>query len=117
MKFQVFVSHASADKESFVRALATRLREFGLAVWYDEAVLRPGMSLRESVDAGLTQSEFCVLIISKTFLARSWTRWELNGILQMHLSTGMRRIIPVWHDVSADEVRQRSPSLADIVAI
>jgi hypothetical protein len=38
--FDVFISHASEDKEEVVRPLATLLRAEGLDVWYDEFELR-----------------------------------------------------------------------------
>lgn len=117
MTFDVFLSHASIDKDTFVRALANELNEYGLTVWYDEDVLQAGASLRESIDTGLSNSRFCVLIVSKDFLERPWPRWELNGIVQKHLASGRNQIIPVWHEVSAGDVRAKSPSLADIVAL
>jgi hypothetical protein len=36
----VFISHASEDKDDFVRPLANALIEQGLNVWYDEMTLR-----------------------------------------------------------------------------
>ena len=51
--WDVFISHASEDKEAIARPLAEALRSHGLRVWYDEFALRPGNSLRESIDRGL----------------------------------------------------------------
>lgn len=42
----VFISHASEDKDDFVRPLANALITEGLDVWYDEMALRIGDSLR-----------------------------------------------------------------------
>src|SRR6185312_12727621 len=44
--FDVFISHASEDKNEVVRPLAEALRKGGLEVWYDEFELRIGDSLR-----------------------------------------------------------------------
>lgn len=52
-KYDVFISHASEDKELLVRELAIALRNLGLRVWYDEFTLKPGDSLYESIDRGL----------------------------------------------------------------
>ena len=35
-KYEIFISHASEDKDDFVRPLAQALVEEGLSVWYDE---------------------------------------------------------------------------------
>ena len=40
--FDVFISHASEDKESVVRSLAEECVKLGLKVWYDEFTLRIG---------------------------------------------------------------------------
>jgi len=38
--WDVFISHASEDKDSFVRPLTDRLHEFGVKIWYDEFELK-----------------------------------------------------------------------------
>lgn len=36
MNKRLFISHASEDKDSFVRQLASALQDSGIDVWYDE---------------------------------------------------------------------------------
>ena len=48
----VFICHASEDKDAFVRALAEALRSHHVEVWYDEFALDVGDSLREAIDRG-----------------------------------------------------------------
>lgn len=118
MDYDLFICHASEDKATFVRPLAKALRTRGLKVWYDEFSLTPGMSLRASIDSGLSGARKAVVIISKAFFAKGWAQWELNGIVQLHLSgTRGAFLVPVWHGISADEVARHSPSIADIFAI
>lgn len=116
MEYDVFICHASEDKDTFVRPLASRLADRGLRVWFDEFTLRPGDSLRESIDRGLRSSRNCVVVLSPRFFARSWPEWELNGIVQRHLAE-RSILLPVWLDLSSEAVRHYSPSLADLVAI
>lgn len=52
----VFISHASEDKDEFVRPLANALIQQGLNVWFDEMTLRIGDSLRQKIDKGLANS-------------------------------------------------------------
>src|SRR5262249_18319996 len=56
--YDVFISHASEDKDAFVRPLAKALRSAGIRVWYDEFTLKWGASLRESIDRGLATSRY-----------------------------------------------------------
>ena len=46
-----FLSHASADKDRFVRHFAEELTARGLRVWFDEWALLPGDSLVDKIFA------------------------------------------------------------------
>ena len=46
---KVFVSHASEDKERFVRNFATQLRAQGIDAWVDEWEIVPGDSLIDKI--------------------------------------------------------------------
>ena len=48
--YDVFISHASEDKDEFVRPLANALMELGMKVWFDEMTLKIGDSLRQKID-------------------------------------------------------------------
>lgn len=114
--YDVFISHASEDKEDFVRPLAEKLIERGFNVWYDEFQLKIGDKLRRSIDKGLANSRFGIVVFSPDFFKKDWTQYELDGLVQIEM-TGKKTILPLWHKVSKDEVMKFSPSLADTVAL
>lgn len=114
--YDVFISHASEDKVDFVRPLAERLTEAGFSVWYDEFELKVGDKLRRSIDKGLVNSKFGIVVFSPDFFQKNWTQYELDGLVQKEM-TGKKAILPLWHKVSKDEVMKYSPSLADTVAL
>ena len=111
----VFISHASEDKDGVVRPLANALREGGLDVWYDEFELRIGDSLRRKIDRGLASSKFGVVVLSERFFAKGWTNYELDGIVTRAVD-GSQVLLPIWHNVTKQQVVSYSPSLADKVA-
>lgn len=113
----VFISHASEDKDDFVRPLAERLRDAHLEVWYDEFSLRLGDSLRRSIDRGLAQSRFGIVVLSPNFIAKQWSQWELDGLVARQNSGQNDVILPIWHQLGRDEVLAFSPPLADKVAV
>jgi Domain of unknown function (DUF1883)/TIR domain len=113
--FDVFISHASEDKDEVVRPLAEALRSAGLDVWYDEFELRIGDSLRRKIDRGLASSRFGVVVLSKAFFGRGWPEYELDGLVTRTI-TGDQILLPVWHNVTKSEVIGYSPSLADRLA-
>ncbi|UVO12346.1 toll/interleukin-1 receptor domain-containing protein [Mycobacterium sp. SVM_VP21] len=115
MLFDAFICHASEDKLGFVRLLAERLREEHIEVWYDEFSLRIGDSLRRSIDRGLSQSRYGVVVLSHSFFSKGWSQWELDGLVAREIeSQGV--LLPIWHGVTRDDVLTFSPPLADKVA-
>ena len=71
-RHDVFISHAWEDKDAIARPLAEELRRRGFDVWYDEFSLKMGDSLRGSIDYGLANSRFGLVILSKNFFAKHW---------------------------------------------
>ena len=116
MFWDVFISHASEDKDSFVRPLAKALHHLGLSVWYDEFSLRPGDSLCRSIDKGLADSKFGIVVISSNFIKKEGSEYELRGLVSRETSQD-RIILPIWLDITHDEVVKFSPSLADKIAL
>jgi hypothetical protein len=111
----VFISHASEDKDEIVRPLATALTNLGLDVWYDEFTLRIGDSLRQKIDQGLANSRVGLVVLSSSFIAKGWTNYELDGIVTRAV-TGDQILLPIWHNITKQQVVDYSPSLADKVA-
>lgn len=114
-EFDVFISHASDDKDEVVRPLAEALKEGGLAVWYDEFELRIGDSLRQKIDRGLAKSRFGVVVLSKDFFRKGWPNYELDGLVTKAVG-GDQVLLPIWHNITKAEVIDYSPSLADKLA-
>ena len=112
--YDFFISHATLDKEKVARPLAELLRGRGNKVWIDEQEIRVGDSIREKIDQGLAQSTYGIVILSKPFLeGRPWTERELNGLFVREEQAGEVRVLPIWHEVSKEEVAAYSPILAD----
>ncbi|MBS5283411.1 MAG: toll/interleukin-1 receptor domain-containing protein [Clostridiales bacterium] len=114
-EYDVFISHASEDKDEVARPLAEALRENGLTVWYDEFELRIGDSLRRKIDKGIANSNFGIIVISRDFISKGWTNYELDGLITRAVN-GEQTMLPVWHNVTKREVINYSPSLADKLA-
>ena len=115
-QWNVFICHATEDKENVARPLAKGLISRGYLVWYDEFTLTVGDSLLRSIDCGLAQSRFGVVVISPNFFAKEWPQNELAGLFAREVQ-GTKVILPVWHKITAEEVLKYSPILADRVSI
>lgn len=113
--YDVFISHASEDKDDVVRSLAHALSAQELEVWYDEFTLRIGDSLRQKIDKGLANSRVGLVVLSPAFISKGWTNYELDGIVTRSVS-GEQILLPIWHNITKQQVVDFSPSLADKVA-
>ncbi len=113
--YDVFISHAFEDKDSVVRPLANALKNKNLSVWYDEFELKIGDSLRRKIDRGLANSKVGLVVLSRSFINKGWTNYELDGIVTRAVS-GEQILLPIWHEITKEEVIEFSPSLADKVA-
>jgi len=116
-RYDLFISHASEDKAAVARPLARALTALGFAVWYDEDVLEVGASLRRSIDAGLAQSRFGVVVFSQAFFEKSWPPRELDGLFARELAEGAEIILPLWHEVDEKFMTAQSPMLAGRFAL
>lgn len=114
-RWDLFICHATEDKDTVVGALYAELVALGVDVWYDETELGIGDSIRRKIDHGLANSRFGVVVLSPAFFAREWPQRELDGLVTLEVA-GRQRILPVWHNVSKDEILGFSPTLADKVA-
>ena len=86
-----------------------------MTVWLDERELKVGDRLRRSIDLGLKQSRFGIVVLSPHFFEKQWPQDELDGLAARE-SDGTKVVLPVWHNIDAAGVRGFSPILADRVA-
>jgi hypothetical protein len=114
-EWDVFISHASEDKDEIVRPLAKALEDSGLGVWFDEATLKIGDSLRAEIDRGLANSRYGIVVLSEHFFAKHWPRQELDGLAAREVA-GVKVILPIWHNTTYDAVLKYSPMLAGRLA-
>jgi hypothetical protein len=87
-------------------------------VWYDEFSLKLGSSLRQSIELGLKECKKCILVLTPNFLANTgWTKTEFNSIFTREILEKNNVVVPIWHEVTARDVYEYSPSLADRFAV
>jgi len=110
-KWDVFISHAYEDKEDIARPLAKALQEFGIKVWFDEFCFKPGDNIRKTIDKGLSESKFGIIILSKVFIDKYWTNYELDGLFVKDSETQNNQIIPIWHKITKSDLIKHSPSI------
>ncbi len=116
MEWDLFLCHASEDKEGFVEPLANALKETDIKVWYDRFELKLGDSLRGKIDEGLANSRYGVVVLSRSFFEKQWPKKELDALVSIENEKGEKVILPIWHEIGIEEVRRFSPILASKLA-
>jgi hypothetical protein len=117
-KPKAFISHDSRDKHSIAGPLALQLQKFMCPVWYDEFSLKIGDSLRNGIESGLKECPKCILVLTPNFLTNSgWGKREYDSIFTRELVEKQQVILPVWENVTVEEIYRYSPILADRVAV
>ncbi len=114
-QYDIFLSHATEDKDDVARPLALFLQERGLRVWYDEFELKIGDNLVAKLNAGINESRFGVLVLSNSFFGKKWTRYELDSLEYLAVMED-RVLFPIWHGIMEKELRSQRPSLANLLA-
>lgn len=113
----IFLSHASEDKDEIARPLREALEDRGLTVWFDELKIKVGHSIRQEIEKGIEGARFGVVILSPSFFAKQWTQAELDALFTKKIDSGRSVILPIWHRVTKDEVASQSPLLAGLLAL
>ena len=112
--YDVFLSHASEDKDNVARPLAELLQERGLRVWYDEFELRIGDNLVAKLNAGISTSRFGIIVLSQSFFAKRWTNYELDMLEHLWV-TEERMLFSIWHGIEMEQIRAYRVFLANLV--
>ena len=116
VEYDVFISHATEDKKTFVEDLVNALREKAVKVWYDSLNIKWGDSLRTQIDNGLKKSAFGIVVLSENYIEKGWTRYELEGLFNIEMTQG-KTILPIWHNITKQQVMEFSPVLAGRMAL
>ena len=116
INYDVFISHASEDKESLVNDLVEELTKLGVKVWYDKLCIIWGDSLRSKIDEGLRNSKYGIVILSEAYIKKGWTQYELEGLFNIEMTNG-KTILPIWHNITKRQVQEFSPTIAGRLAI
>jgi hypothetical protein len=106
----LFICHASEDQSDFVKPLADALaKEF--EVWYAPYELHVGDSLRQKIDDGLKRCDYGIVVLSHAFFAKNWPQNELDALFGLEKQS-RKMILPIWKDVTKEDVQKYSPLLA-----
>ena len=98
-----FISHASADKERFVRPFAAVLREtHGVDAWVDEWEIQPGDKFAEKIHNAIADADAAVVVLSENSVDSKWVKDEINAALVHRVNKDVK-LLPVVLDGLTDQ--------------
>lgn len=111
----VFLCHASEDKEIVVRPLAETLEKENISYWLDEAEIKWGDSITQKVSEGLSISKYVIVIISQAFISKNWPQKELYSALNLEITSGNVKVLPLLHGnpIEKQTILNKIPLLND----
>ena len=115
-EYDVFVSHANDNKQSFVDSLNAGLRRLGINVWYDSSILDWGDDWKTQITDGLEKSRFGIVVLSPQFIGREWTTKELTELLNRQNERHEKVVLPLLYNLTVDDMKVKFPDLAPIQA-
>lgn len=111
----IFICHASEDKDSIVKPMVDAFDRANISYWYDEAEIKWGDSITQKVNEGLRISRYVIVVFSPAFVRKNWPEKELNSVLNIEASRGEIKVLPllVDSDDESSSVIDRYPLLSD----
>lgn len=92
--YDVFIGHASEEKESVAKPIYESCEEIGIKAFLDEIYLEWGDSLTEKINSALGKSKFFLAILSVSSIKKSWPKREFNSALAREIS-GEQILLPL----------------------
>lgn len=117
VEFDVFLSHSSLDKEEYVSELSDKLEDKELIVFEDVKVFEIGQSQTDMMNMGILNSRFVVVFLSPNFIKSGWSAYEFKSFLNREINEKRIIILPIWHNVSHEDVQNYNPYLVDKFAL
>lgn len=92
--YDVFISHASEDKDTIARPIFEACEKLGLKAFLDEAHIAWGQSFTTKINTALGSARTVLAIVSPASVSKEWPVLEVNTALALEVS-GEKRVVPL----------------------
>lgn len=93
--YDVFLCHASEDKEKIVEPLYQELSKLGIHAFYDAKEIGWGDSLIGVINRALLKSKYVIAVMTDNSVGKAWPQQEINSVLNGDISGGTKRLLPL----------------------
>ncbi|QPT15848.1 TIR domain-containing protein [Serratia rubidaea] len=111
--FDVFLCHASEDKNDIVIPIYDELCKLDVHAFVDNKYIRWGDSLTEKINSALARSKFVVAVLSRNSVEKEWPLKELNSVLAREIADGDKKLLTLLKEGDEELIQAKLPLLAD----
>ena len=102
----IFISFSGASREAFAIKFIDFFNKYGIYCWYDQHELLLGDMLKDTIiKNGLEVTDYCILIINKTYLEINWPCEEAKRLYERLETTKDYTIFPILLDITKEELK------------
>ena len=113
-EFDVFICHASEDKERVATPLFDALQRVEVTSFIDNEYITWGDSFVEKINHALSRARLIIVVISNNSINKAWPKKELNASLAREVE-GRTKVLPlmIGTDTEIDSLLNQLPLLKD----
>ncbi len=106
----IFISYSHNDMD-FVNELCKAFEGMGVDYWRDKTELTCDKDIVSSINAGLINSKFGLVVLSSSYLRSGWTKKELTALITQE-ANGKKKIVYITQDLAYSEIQNDYPLIA-----
>ncbi|WP_245006708.1 TIR domain-containing anti-phage reverse transcriptase [Erwinia persicina] len=111
--FDVFICHASEDKEDIATPVYDELTKINISAFIDHVEIKWGDSLIEKINSALVKSKYVIAILSASSVNKEWPQKELRAVLASEISDGDVKLLTLVKKDDEEIVKTALPLLRD----
>jgi RNA-directed DNA polymerase len=92
--FDVFISHASEDKDAVARPIFEALEALGVSAFFDESHINWGENYTAKINTALGAAKYVLAVITPASVGKDWPVLEVNAALALEAS-GKKTVLPL----------------------
>lgn len=111
--FDVFICHASEDKNDIAIPVFNQLDRINISAFIDHVQIKWGDSLVEKINSALVKSKYVIAILSANSVNKEWPQKELRAVLASEISDGNIKLLTLIKKDDEEIVKTALPLLRD----
>lgn len=111
--YDIFICHASEDKEPIAIPIYEALTGLNIHTFIDHVELKWGDSLIEKINSALVKSKFVVAILSANSVEKKWPLKELHAVLAREIKDGKVKLLTLVKAEDEELIQESLPLLQD----